>query len=344
MLAIGIGLVNGSAIAEPESPLPGREPPGCAERAPETRSFKTGRRSSDTYAMRSESRQRSSSYLVIRTETGDEQVIIWDTLDISVGRLDSEDIVVAEADVSRRHAVFRREGESFEVEDLGTTLGTIVNGKSVKVHELQHGDVIQIGPIEIRFGQTTKTIKPGGSVHYASELKEFGLSANVDDTAGRTMLGFSTEDDAFSFTPTSKSEVPVARAVTVDGKVEVGDSDTMDIDLTGAGADGEIPVRDLDLALAEEMPPVGEAEDSVESVKTAPTLPPVTRTAVKPAAPLGSSDTSTAGTLPVTGVSEVTVKLLLEVRGPAAQVEAFLAAVRDKRIQAPPITLLVRDL
>ena len=122
--------------------------------------FKDWRRSSDTCAMGAENRQRPSSYLVVRTDTHDEQVIIWDTLDITVGRLDSEDIVVAEADISRRHTVFRRKGESFEVEDLGTVLGTIVNGTPIKVHELQHDDVIQIGPIEIRFGQTTKTIKP----------------------------------------------------------------------------------------------------------------------------------------------------------------------------------------
>ena len=99
-----------------------------------------------------------------------------------------------------------------------------------------------------------------------------------------------------------------------------------------------------DLALAEEMPPAAEAEDSIEFAKAAPTLPPVTRAPVKLTAPLDSSDTSMPETLPVAGASEAVVKLVLEVRGPAAQVEAFLAAVRDKRIQAPPITLLVRDL
>jgi hypothetical protein len=221
-------------------------------------------------------------------------------------------------------------------------LGTIVNGKPVKVHELQHGDVIQIGPIEIQFGRTTKSIKPGGNVHYASELKEFGLSTNVDDTAGRTMLGFDTGDDEISSTPTLKSEAPVARAVTADGEVEVGGPDAMDIELLGAT--GEIPVRDLDLALAEDMPPPAELEDSFEWAKTAPTAPPVPRAPVEPTTPLDASDVGTAEDIPLADASEAAVKLVLEVRGPAAQVEAFLAAVRDKRIQAPPITLLVRDL
>ena len=89
---------------------------------------------------------------------------------------------------------------------------------------------------------------------------------------------------------------------------------------------------------------MSEAEDSIAWAKAAPTLPPVPRAAVEPTAPLDSSDTSMPETLPVAGASEAAVKLVLEVRGPAAQVEAFLAAVRDKRIQVPPITLLVRDL
>jgi hypothetical protein len=281
--------------------------------------------------MGAENRQRPNSYLVVRTDAGDEQVIIWDTLDITVGRLDSEDIVVAEADISRRHTIFRRKGEIFEVEDQGTVLGTIVNGKPAKVHELRHGDVIKIGPIEIRFGQTTKTIKPGGSVHYASELKEFGLSANVDDTAGRTMLGFDTDDDAISGAPTFKTDTPVARAVTADGKVEIGGPDTMDTDLVGAGS--EVPVRDLDLALAEEMPTEAGGGDSIE------TLSPV-----EPVAPLAALDSASTESVPAAAAAETAIKLVLEVRGPAAQVEEFLAAIRDKRIQLPPIELLVRDL
>ena len=218
----------------------------------------------------------------------------------------------------------------------------MVNGKSIKVHELRHGDVIQIGPIEVRFGQTTNPIKPGGSVHYASELKQFGLSANVDDTAGRTMLGFDSEDDAIPSAPTLKSEAPVARAVTADGEVEVGGPDAMDIELMGAS--GEIPVRDLDLALAEDMPLPAEIDDSFEWAKTAPAAPPVPRAPVELTVPLDSSDSGTAEKIPVAGAFEAAVKLVLEVRGPAAQVEAFLAAVRDKRIQLPPITLLVREL
>ena len=51
-----------------------------------------------------------------------------------------------------------------------------------------------------------------------------------------------------------------------------------------------------------------------------------------------------AATLPRAAVSgDVRVPLVLEVAGPAEQVEALLAAVRDKPIQVYPLTLCVKD-
>ena len=46
--------------------------------------------------MGSDKQRRLTSYLVIQSGTGEKQVIVWDTLDIAVGRTDSQDIVVAE--------------------------------------------------------------------------------------------------------------------------------------------------------------------------------------------------------------------------------------------------------
>ena len=101
--------------------------------------------------------QRTSTYLVIRLGGEPERAVVWDTLDISVGRLDSQDLVVPDPEVSRKHAVFHRDGERFTLEDLGTGLGTLVNGEPISTHELQHGDVIQIGKLEpgagVKFSQ-----------------------------------------------------------------------------------------------------------------------------------------------------------------------------------------------
>ena len=66
--------------------------------------------------------------------------------------------------------------------------------------------------------------------------------------------------------------------------------------------------------------------------------------ASEPAAPLETLKTDAVETVSQAATAEVTAKLVLEVKGPAAQVEAFLEAIRDKRIQLPPIELLVRDI
>jgi pSer/pThr/pTyr-binding forkhead associated (FHA) protein len=293
--------------------------------------------------MGAEKRQRSTFYLVLHMGTGKEQIIVWDTVDISVGRIDSQDIVVAEPEVSREHALFRRQGEACELEDLHTGLGTIVDGKPIKVHGLQHGDAIKIGTLEIEFRQTTEPVTRGKNVRFASELKEFDLSAQ-ENGAGRTMLGFDTKDDLLSVAPSSSSSTP--RAVAADGTVEVEASNSKAFDL---GAE-EVGVRNLDLDLAEQIPALDESAIAKELAITAPTQPALgnragkTSGASNPAAPLEPLKLDAVGAPSRAATAEIAAKLVLEVKGPAEQVEAFLKAIRDKRIQLPPIELLVRDL
>ena len=293
--------------------------------------------------MGAEKPRQPTSYLVIHRDTGEEQVIVWDTVDISVGRNDNQDIVIAEPEISREHALFRRRGEACVVEDLNTGLGTTVDGKPIKVHELQHGNTIKIGTLEIKFGQTTEPLTRGKNVRFASELKEFGLSA-PEDGAGRTMLGFDTEDDLLPATPSSSASLPCA--VTADGTVEIEAPGSEALDL---GVE-EIEVRNLDLHLAEELPTPNDSAIAEELAITAPTQPALEKRTDKAsqasryAAPLEPLKARAAETPSAAAASKTTAKLVLEVKGPAKQVEAFLEAVRDKRIQLPPIELLVRDI
>jgi pSer/pThr/pTyr-binding forkhead associated (FHA) protein len=290
-------------------------------------------------------RQRTTSYLVIQPGTGEQQTIVWDTVDITVGRSDNQDIVISESEVSREHAVFRRRGEACEVRDLKSGLGTIVDGKPIKVHGLQHGNVIKMGSLEIEFGQTTEPLTRGKDVRFASELKEFGLSA-FEDSADRTMLGFDSEDDLLPVSPSASVSTSTPRAVTEDGTVEVNAPDSAALDL---GAE-DVSVRNLDLDLAEEIPALDESTIANELAITAPTQPLLEKRASRPieaaesAAPLEPLRIDAIEAPPRAAPAEVTAKLVLEVTGPAAQVEAFLEAIRDKRIQAPPIELLVRDI
>ena len=146
--------------------------------------------------------------------------------------------------------------------------------------------------------------------------------------------------------PSPSASASSPRAVTADGTVEIGAPGSEALDL---GAE-EVQVRNLDLDLAGEIPALDESASAEELAITAPTQPLLEKRASKT-----SEATESAATLvPLkidaietpaqAATAEITAKLILEVNGPAAQVEAFLEAIRNKRIQLPPIELLVRDI
>jgi Nif-specific regulatory protein len=52
---------------------------------------------------------------------------------------------VIDPSVSRKHCLFRREEDRFQIRDLDSRNGTQINGVTVKEHWLQHGDEIAVG-------------------------------------------------------------------------------------------------------------------------------------------------------------------------------------------------------
>lgn len=72
----------------------------------------------------------------------------------TVGRLPDNDIRIDNPAVSGHHSlVINILNDSF-LEDLSSTNGTYVNGKLIKKHALQHGDVITVGHHQLRFVET----------------------------------------------------------------------------------------------------------------------------------------------------------------------------------------------
>lgn len=69
----------------------------------------------------------------------------------TLGRRPYNDIVIDNLAVSGEHAVITMTGTAIAIEDLRSTNGTYVNGKSVQRHSLVHGDLLDIGRYKIRF-------------------------------------------------------------------------------------------------------------------------------------------------------------------------------------------------
>src|SRR5439155_11943157 len=70
---------------------------------------------------------------------------------VTIGRLPECDVMLADSNVSRRHAEVRRQGNGFVVVDLGSTNGTKVNGLGVRERRLADGDEILVGNTRLRF-------------------------------------------------------------------------------------------------------------------------------------------------------------------------------------------------
>ena len=62
-----------------------------------------------------------------------------------LGRHHENELVMAEADVSRHHAEIVREGERYYLADTNSRFGTFLNGDKVDRKPLVHGDQIQLG-------------------------------------------------------------------------------------------------------------------------------------------------------------------------------------------------------
>ena len=77
----------------------------------------------------------------------------------TIGRLPDNDVRIDNPAVSGHHSLIINILNDSFLEDLNSTNGTYVNGKLIKKHALQHGDVITIGHHQLRFSdqQATET-------------------------------------------------------------------------------------------------------------------------------------------------------------------------------------------
>ncbi|MGH8460976.1 MAG: FHA domain-containing protein [Stenotrophobium sp.] len=90
---------------------------------------------------------------------------------VTIGRHPDNDICVPDRAVSGNHAAVITILQDSFLEDLGSTNGTIVNGKSITKHPLSHGDVITLGRNTLRYEgehsggedefEKTMILKPG---------------------------------------------------------------------------------------------------------------------------------------------------------------------------------------
>ena len=121
-------------------------------------------------------------------------VVVRDGL--TLGRVAGCDIVIDDTKASRRHARIVAQDGVVEVEDLGSSNGTMLNGKPVQRRVLRDGDEIQIGATRIVYLAQAVAQKPAAK---SDDLDLFG-----DDEPG--------SDDAVAESDELDFEAPKAAA------------------------------------------------------------------------------------------------------------------------------------
>jgi FHA domain len=92
-----------------------------------------------------------SSYVEVWGRGGRELRTL-DSERVTVGTVESNDVVVDADGVSRVHAVFERFGETWLIRDLGSRNGTFVNGgRIISERALHSGDEIILGRLRLLF-------------------------------------------------------------------------------------------------------------------------------------------------------------------------------------------------
>jgi len=88
--------------------------------------------------------------LILRTPDGVEtEISLDDRESVVIGRSPECDMPITDGQASRRHASVVRQSGGFDVSDMGSTNGTLLNDVQIKTKHLAHGDVIKIGATEI---------------------------------------------------------------------------------------------------------------------------------------------------------------------------------------------------
>jgi pSer/pThr/pTyr-binding forkhead associated (FHA) protein len=152
----------------------------------------------------------------------------------TIGRLPDNDVRIDNPAVSGHHSLIINILNDSFLEDLSSTNGTYVNGKLIKKHALQHGDVVTIGHHQLRFVETiaeeeeqddefARTMIIDGS---QSAVQQAAIAASATETGSvggaapnmvdtHTAASVSTDQTA---TGTSYRQVPNAKVQVLNGK------------------------------------------------------------------------------------------------------------------------------
>ena len=118
-----------------------------------------------------------------RLDTGEEFPLVGQMF---IGRDESCDITLEDAEISRRHAVISVTEEGVVIADNDSTNGLLVGGRSSRRATLAHGQVVQLGETRLCFLERGRSDEPTIAMSRSESLASFVVDQGVgEDTAFR---------------------------------------------------------------------------------------------------------------------------------------------------------------
>jgi pSer/pThr/pTyr-binding forkhead associated (FHA) protein/uncharacterized RDD family membrane protein YckC len=102
--------------------------------------------------------------IVNPTSSNRREIPLARTTILTIGRDPSNDLVLPDAMVSRRHAVIEHRGSQFFLRDCSSANGSVVNGDRVSERGLRDGDLVAIGSMRLLFREEPIEAGAGGKV------------------------------------------------------------------------------------------------------------------------------------------------------------------------------------
>lgn len=118
-------------------------------------------------------------------------ILLSRTEKFTIGRRPSNVLVLPLSSVSRDHAAIEWGGDAFYLFDLNSSNGTHVNGKGTKMHRLEIGDKVRVGP----FGLTFRIREGDPEARQAERGMLFAETTQIEPAALALPLPYEEEAD-----------------------------------------------------------------------------------------------------------------------------------------------------
>jgi hypothetical protein len=133
-------------LVQPADEGSGEGPPAPASEAGRTMIYSTANRVAEPLEQRARDRHETALLIV------DGKRMVVGPAGVTLGRSRQCDVVLNDPNVSRQHAEIRPRGGAWVLSDLGSTNGSLLNGRRIEGPEVvKAGDEIEVGTSVIRF-------------------------------------------------------------------------------------------------------------------------------------------------------------------------------------------------